>query len=148
MIGIFRWCGWLNILPAVYDDSMSYYEVLTAVTHKLNEVIAAQNTADDEMAEFVKQLNEFVTDYNTFKDGEQGRWDAYMDAFLDANYQRFVGELAVHSVYFGLNDDGYFVAYIPENWSDITFDTDMNYDSENYGRLLLMYDVDSPTTGE
>ena len=148
MIGIFRWCGWLNILPAVYDDSMSYYEVLAAVTKKLNEVIAAQNSENEQMEQFVEQLNELVADYESYQDGEQGRWESYMDSWLDTNYQTLIGDLAVHSVYFGLNDDGYFVAYIPENWSEITFDTVMDYNSENYGRLILMYDVDSPTTGE
>lgn len=46
-------------------------------------------------------------------------------------------------VFFGLTDDGYFVAYIPESWDDIQFGT-TEYDDypENYneyGHLTLTY---------
>ena len=33
-----------SALPAVYDDSLSYYEVLTKLAAKLNDTIAALNT--------------------------------------------------------------------------------------------------------
>ena len=45
---------------------------------------------------------------------------------------------------FGLTLEGYFVAYCPESWSDIIFDTGMVYGLDTYGRLILRYDVDSP----
>ena len=50
--------------------------------------------------------------------------------------------LLVKQVYFGLTLDGYFVAYIPESWSDIVFDTGMIYGQDTYGRLILRWDVD------
>lgn len=46
-------------------------------------------------------------------------------------------------VYFGLNEQGYFVAYIPEGWDDIIFDTGMVYGEDTYGRLILRWDVDN-----
>lgn len=57
-------------------------------------------------------------------------------------------------VYFGLTDDsysggaGYFVAYVPESWSDIVFDTGAVYGLDTYGRLILRWDADSPYTME
>lgn len=49
----------------------------------------------------------------------------------------------VKGVYFGLTDDGYFIAYIPDTWNDITFKT-TGYDYEDpiitdYGHLVLLY---------
>ena len=49
----------------------------------------------------------------------------------------------VKMVFFGLTDAGYFVAYIPEAWSDITFKT-TGYDIDlalmpDYGHLVLQY---------
>ena len=35
------WCN--KILPLVYDDSLSYYEVLCKTSAKLNEVITSTN---------------------------------------------------------------------------------------------------------
>ena len=40
------WCQ--KILPLVYDESLSYYEVLCKIQQKLNEVIESQNNLQDE----------------------------------------------------------------------------------------------------
>ena len=37
-----------KVLPLVYDDSLSYYEVLGKITHKLNDVIVLINNHLDE----------------------------------------------------------------------------------------------------
>lgn len=50
-----------------------------------------------------------------------------------------VGSLVKH-VFFGLTDNGYFCAFIPDNWSDITFDSIDDGDDPLYGHLVLMYD--------
>lgn len=45
-------------------------------------------------------------------------------------------------VFFGITDDGYFVAYIPETWDDITFNTtglDIVVPDTEYGTLILSY---------
>lgn len=46
-------------------------------------------------------------------------------------------------VFFGITEDGYFVAYIPETWDDIIFNTtglDINVDlMPDYGHLVLSY---------
>ena len=34
------------------------------------------------------------------------------------------------------------MAYIPESFDDIVFDTGANYGSDEYGRLILRWDVD------
>lgn len=52
-------------------------------------------------------------------------------------------ESLIKSVYFGLTDSGYFVAYIPENWGDIIFRT-TGFDitiplMPEYGHLVLIY---------
>lgn len=51
----------------------------------------------------------------------------------------------IKNVFFGLTDSGYFVAYIPESWDDITFNTS-DYDITltdrpdiDYGHLILSY---------
>lgn len=49
---------------------------------------------------------------------------------------------AVKMVFFGITNDGYFVAYIPETWDDIIFTT-TGYDTplmgHDYGHLVLSY---------
>lgn len=49
------WCQ--KILPLVYDDSLSYYEVLDKVVDKLNETIDYVN--DDVLIEIQNFINEY-----------------------------------------------------------------------------------------
>lgn len=48
----------------------------------------------------------------------------------------------IKMVFFGLTDSGYFVAYIPDSWSDIIFNTtgyDITVVGYDYGHLTLSY---------
>lgn len=61
--------------------------------------------------------------------------------WMEANALNLVGEL-VKMVFFGLTDDGHFIAYIPDSWSDITFNTtglDISIPDIDYGHLVLTY---------
>lgn len=51
------WCQ--KVLPLVYDDSLSYYELLCKVVAKLNELAENQNNLSDEIKEVAKDLNDF-----------------------------------------------------------------------------------------
>lgn len=62
--------------------------------------------------------------------------------YIINNFYDIVGDMA-KMVFFGLTDTGYFVAYVPESWSDITFNTS-EYDiflaeMPEYGHLVLSY---------
>ena len=71
-IGYFKyWCQ--KVLPAVYDDSLSYYELLCKVCNYLNELIEVTNTQSDAITE----LQELV---KSFLDGEI---DPYIEDKID-----------------------------------------------------------------
>ena len=57
--------------------------------------------------------------------------------------EKIVSEYITSSVYFGLTMDGYWVAYIPESWKSIQFETtglDIELALEpEYGHLVLSY---------
>lgn len=60
--------------------------------------------------------------------------------WITANFYDIVGNMAM-TVWFGLTDSGYFVAYIPESWDEVKFKTTgYDYTSElqpEYGHLVL-----------
>ena len=58
-----------NVLPTVYDDSLSYYELLNKVVNYLNEVIMATNAT-------IKEVNELETLYNELK--------SYVDNYFES----------------------------------------------------------------
>lgn len=45
----------------------------------------------------------------------------------------------VRYIQFGLSDDGHFVAYVPETWSFLRFDTVMDVLSPKFGRLTINF---------
>ena len=53
------WCQ--KVLPLVYDDSLSYYELLCKVVCKLNEMAENQNNLSDEIKAVANDLNDFKT---------------------------------------------------------------------------------------
>ena len=63
--------------------------------------------------------------------------------WLSKNALDLIGEF-VKMVFFGITDDGYFVAYIPESWDDIIFGTTGLDDfplGVEYGHLTLSYEI-------
>ncbi len=45
----------------------------------------------------------------------------------------------VRFVFFGIDDDGHFVAYIPASWDFLHFDTLLDPDKPGYGHLVVYY---------
>ena len=120
------WCQ--KVLPLVYDDSLSYYEVLCKVVTYLNNVIEGTNGVIDDVEELRNDLATVQNWINNF----------------DTKYaEKIIAQYIATMVFFGLTDSGYFVAYIPENWESINFgttglDVDVPIQPE-YGHLVLMY---------
>lgn len=132
-------CYWCNkVIPLVYDDSLSYYEVLCKVKNKLNEVIESQNTVLDivsDLAEHEAEVDALLIELRSIIDElNSGALDAMLEVAISK---------AIKMVWFGLTLDGYFVAYIPSSWNEIIFNTtgyDINLAAQpEYGHLVLSY---------
>lgn len=69
-----------KILPTVYDDSLSYYEVLTKVVEKLNELIENDNAQNEVINNLPTDVSSFAEELQQFKDD------------VNAEITRFEGE--------------------------------------------------------
>ena len=68
---------------------------------------------------------------------------AAFSSWMQHNGLDIVGEL-VKMVFFEITDDGYFVAYIPDEWADIIFNTtgyDINIPGSDFGHLTLSFNT-------
>lgn len=136
------WCQ--KVIPLVYDNSLSYYEVLCKVVEMCNDIITAQNQTTEILKKYglsIKELQEqtaaLAAELEKIKNGDYV--SLYLDSlieWIDKNIQQLVGRI-VKYVVFGLTQDGYFVAYIPEAWDFIQFDTITDTTSPLYGHLIL-----------
>ena len=87
-------------------------------------------------------LNDFKSLYEALMSGTlPAPVSEGIEKWLSENAIDLIGEL-VKMVFFGITDDGYFVAYIPESWDDIIFNTvglDLVLPGYDYGTLVLSY---------
>ena len=126
------WC--YKVLPLVYDDSLSYYELLCKVVSKLNELIEKYASFDDVVAEIQSAIDEL---------------QKQIDAFDTTYIEKLIKDKLANMIYVGISDAGYIIYYIPESWNDVSFNTTgldisneelannghiANYE---YGRLVL-----------
>lgn len=120
-----------KVLPLVYDDSLSYYELLNRVVKKLNDVIDSDTVIIDNVEDLGDRVGSLEVSVEELVSGD---YNAIIEEYL-AN--------AIKMVFFGLTDSGYFVAYIPDSWDDITFNTteyDINVSCmTEFGHLVLSY---------
>jgi len=127
-----------KVLPAVYDDSLSYYEVLAKVQDKCNELVSANNYLQgwqDEQDRVIAELAQEVEDF--INGGYRQDFDRFAQAWLQENIEEAIA-LGTHMVFFALDDSGYFKAVIPQKWA-FTFGTIVDYDDPNYGSLTITY---------
>lgn len=120
------WCQ--KVLPLVYDNSLSYYEVLCKVVEFLNRVIEQSNNHSEAILELKREVDQIQEWINNF----------------DTSYaEKVLAEYIATMVFFGITQSGYFVAYIPESWNQIDFAT-TGLDIEvplqpEFGHLVLLY---------
>ncbi len=120
------WC--FKVLPLVYDDSLSYYEVLCKVVKKLNEMVDALQELPEQLQEIeaaIAQIEEWIRTFDT----------TYIEKWINDNLAKMF--------FVEINMDGYFVVYIPSGWEDVVFKTsgwDEVVDPPlDYGHLILHY---------
>ena len=120
------WCQ--KVLPLVYDDSLSYYEVLCKVTDYINSIIDNQ----DEMNDKIQALK---TELQTVQ--------SWIDNFDTTVIEQIVREYLATMIFVEISTSGYIVYNIPQTWADITFNTtglDINLElMPEYGHLVLSY---------
>lgn len=131
-------------IPSMYWNVISPEQRIKRMCREICKLSSYASYLGIELSDAQNEIEELKRAYDEFESG--GFIDKYLDKieeWINENMKRLFAE-AAKMVFFGLTLDGYFVAYIPESWSDIDFDTGMTYGSPEYGRLILRYDVDSP----
>ena len=119
------WCQ--KVLPLVYDDSLSYYEILCRIVKYINDIIGNEKEMTDEFLELKKEVEKV---------------QEMLDNFDTAVIERIVREYLATMIFVEISDAGYFIYYIPDSWGNIQFETsglDVELPDVEYGRLILSY---------
>ena len=138
--------GWVEgapVIPEQYWDVITPEQRYKTICEWLEKIVDFLNDeTTPQINQFLEAVKALQAEFEKFK--ESGFIDYYEEQLRDwinENVPWFFEEYA-KQVFFGLTDDGYFCAYVPESWSDIEFDTGATYGQYDYGRLILRYNVD------
>lgn len=136
------WCS--HVLPLVYDESLSYYEQILHIYKYVEEMRKDVKHMGELLQKFDITLEEhdnaikdLQNELEKIKNGEY--MSVYIEAlakWIDENLQELVKKI-VKYIFFGLTNDGYFCAYIPDSWDFVKFDTILEPTSPLYGHLIL-----------
>lgn len=136
---------------SVYADACSYTlpELVYYLLGVCRDVLQNSVELTEEFTELKELVDRFMNDMsgeiqaeiiNVLKSDEYflGVIIPRLEEVIDNNLTEMVSRI-VKYIFFGLSDDGYFIAKIPYSWDFVKFETDVNPESENYGHLILNY---------
>ena len=119
-----------------YDSDLGW---LITHVNSYDEVI---NGLNEWIAENEPKLEDFENLYNMMMAGNlPAGVQEGINKWMQLHALDIVGEL-VKMVFFGITDTGYFVAYIPDGWDDIIFNTtgyDISVAGLDFGHLTLSF---------
>ena len=131
------------IIPKMYWDAITPEQQIHKLCKELHKLCEYSNTLAEALNLDHQIIDKLEADFQTFMDsGFDDYYKAQVAQYIADNIDAITQQFTQKSVYFGLTSDGYFCAYIPENWSDIVFDTGMVYGRSDYGRLILRFSSD------
>ena len=123
------WC--YNVLPLVYDDSLSYYEILCKMVDYINNLIETDKLQNDEINKLKQEIQAVQN---------------WIDNFDTSFAENVIAQYLATMIFVTISDTGYIIYNIPKHWESITFNT-TGLDIENnigvgdydYGHLVLSY---------
>lgn len=127
---LFRyWCQ--KVIPLVYDDSLSYYELLCKAVDYINELIEQDKVFGNDIDELKRELKVVQEWIDTFEEDKIAK-------YVEKEVKKYIATM----IFVEISDAGYIVYNIPEQWVDITFNTvglDIEIEDKDYGTLVLSY---------
>lgn len=126
MSGFINCGGGFPPQPIVYTDNMTLLDKVLLIEKKLKEYTGDDGKTEEEIEELRKELaviQKWISDFRT--------------KFIEKEVKAYITK-AIKTVTFGISSEGYFMADIPDNWSEVRFGTIQ--DGELFGHLTLNYD--------
>ena len=137
------WTQYTPVIPKLYWDVYSAEQRMKQLCLNFDKV--------EHYLDYIAELmNEWNIEFSEEMQEELAKlWDAVNNGLENAVHDwitenlNYIFKTIAKQVFFGLTLDGHFVAYIPDGWDDIVFDTGADYELDTYGRLILRWNVEN-----
>lgn len=125
-------------LPEFYWDVYSAEQRIKHICYELCKLAKYDDYLAEQLGLTREDVEKLMADFEKFKEsGFEDYYEQQINQWINEHMPDIMAQ-ATKMVFFGLTDDGYFCAYIPAQWAFI-FDTIVDYDSDDYGRLTITY---------
>lgn len=117
-----NWISVCKIVPLVYDDTLSYYEMLNKLLIKTNEVIEACNTLGvevDALKQAVERLNNIVNQFDARITANEQNIAALQDTVNNINSSIDTINTTIENISSQVNDNTTNISYITNNMNTI-----------------------------
>ena len=135
----FGWTQFTPALPEFYWDVYSAEERIKKICCELHKLCEYANMLGENINIDHQLIDELQDAFTKFMEsGFDDYYKAQIEAWINDHFINVMKAILNHGVFFGLTQDGYFCAnYV---WQlMIVFDTIMDYQNDNYGKLVLSY---------
>lgn len=136
------WTEFTVTIPKLYWDTYSQEERIHRIAALINKISCYCDMLGDKISANREDIDYLLSEFVEFKEHGFDDYYAVQVAQWIADNLAYIYDHTVKQVFFGLTLDGHLVAYIPDSWNDIQFDTGFDYDLETYGRLILRWNAD------
>lgn len=135
------------VVPKLYYDALSPEQRIKKLCEELHRLCDYANVLGLNLNIDREAINELEAQFQKFIEGGFSEYyEAEIARWIDEHFADIISD-GMKQVYFGLTSDGYFCAYVPDSWSEITFDTGVVYGRSDYGRLILKFEADPDAHG-
>ena len=132
------WNSFTPTLPNLYWDVDSHEERIKKICLEIAKLIAYSDYLQENVNLDHVTIEQLQSDFERFMaSGFDDYYAEQIRQWVMVNMPKIITQ-AVKMVFFGLDDTGRLVAYIPEQWAFV-FDTIIDYDSPDYGKLVIKY---------
>ena len=136
------WTEYTPVIPKLYWDVYSAEQRIKQLALNFDKIENYLDYVASEMNEWNLEFSEEIEkEFAAMWEAIHDEYEKQLNEWIHNDGERVFKEI-FSQIYFGLTDDGYFCAYVPESWSDITFDTGMRFGHFDYGRLILRFTAD------
>lgn len=132
--------------PTLPEFYWNVYSAEQRIKHICNEIDKLVNYADNLGVHLNITHQDVEALKKLFQNFIEHGFEKYYEEQIEKWFQDHAWEIyqkIAKQVFFGLTSDGYFCAYVPDSWKEITFDTGAVYGRSDYGRLCLKFDAES-----
>ena len=138
------WTAFTPTIPKAYWDTYSQEQRIHRICALMDKIACYCDMLGDKISDNRKDIDWLLAEFVEFKEHGFDDYYAVQVAEWIADNLRYIYETTIKQIYFGLSLDGHLIAYIPESWDDIMFDTGYDFDDQRtFGRLILRWNVDN-----